>query len=149
MKSIFLAAAACVLLSGPALAMTETECTTMWKAADGNSDGKLIGPEGDRFLAMMRIGNQAADADGTITEERFLESCKGDIFKVAASETGAPLPGANSFTENQAKDRVVAHGWAVPAFMTMDADGIWRGTSMTDGKSTSVAVDYKGNVVTQ
>jgi putative membrane protein len=31
--------------------------------------------------------------------------------------------------------------------MTKDADGIWRGQAEKDGKTTSVAVDYKGNVV--
>ncbi len=149
MKSIFLAATACFILSGPALAISDVECTSMWKLADVNSDGELSGTEGDRYLAMMRIANQTIEAGGKITETRFQESCKTDIFKIVASDTGAPLPGANSFTETQAKDRVVANGWAMPAAMTKDDNGIWRGSTLNNGKSVSVAVDYKGNVVAQ
>ena len=149
MKSILLAASACLVLSGPALAMTDVECVSMWKSADANSDGTLTGVEGDRYLAMMRIANQTVLADGTLTETQFQESCKTDIFKLATVEAGAPLTGANSFTESQAKDRVVANGLAVPAVLTKDENGIWRGSSMKDGKSVSVAIDYKGNVVAQ
>ncbi len=149
MKSIFLAAFTCLILSGPALAMSEAECTSMWKIADINSDGTLTGSEGDRYLAMMRIANQTTGADGSLTETLFQESCKTDIFMLADIEAGAPLTGANSFTENQAKDRVVANGWMMPAVMTKDVNGIWRGSSMKDGKSINVAVDYKGNVVAQ
>lgn len=149
MKPIFLAATACFFLSGPALAMSDVECTSMWKLADANSDGQLTGAEGERYLAMMRIANKTIEADGQMSETRFQESCRTDIFKTTASDTGAPLTGANSFTENQAKDRVVANGWAAPAVMTKDDNGIWRGTTLNNGKSVGVAVDYKGNVVTQ
>jgi putative membrane protein len=38
---------------------------------------------------------------------------------------------------------------AMPATMTKDDKGIWRGTAMKDGTSVKVAVDYKGNVVAQ
>lgn len=149
MKSIFLVSACCLIFSGPALAMTEAECTSLWKIADANSDGKLSGTEGDRYLALMRIANQTTGADGTMTETVFQESCKTDFFKIADADVGAPLAGANSFTESQAKDRVVAHGISMPASLVMDDKGIWRGTAMQDGKSVTVAVDYKGNVVAQ
>ncbi len=149
MKPIFLAATAWLILSGPALAMTDVECTSLWKIADANSDGTLTGTEGDRYLAMMRIANQTVGADGTLTETVFQESCKTDFFKIADADIGAPLSGANSFTEAQAKDRVVARGISMPASLVMDDKGIWRGSAMQDGKSVNVAVDYKGNVVAQ
>ncbi len=149
MKPIFLAAAACLFFNGPALAMTDVQCTTLWKIADVNSDGKLSGTEGDRYLAMMRIANQTTGADGTMTETVFQESCKTDFFKIAEADIGAPLAGANSFTETQAKDRVVAHGFSMPVTLVMDDRGVWRGATMQDGKSMTVAVDYKGNVVAQ
>ena len=60
---------------------------------------------------------------------------------------GAPLEGANSFTENQAKDRVVAAGFSNVSALTKDEKGIWRGTAVKDGKTVNIAVDYKGNVV--
>ncbi len=149
MKNIFLTAAAWLVLIGPASAMTDVECNSLWKIADVNSDGKLTGTESDRYVAMLRIANQRTGADGTLTQPMFQESCKTDFFKISNAEVGAPFEGANSFTENQAKDRVVAHGIVTPTTLVLDDKGIWRGTSMQDGKSVTVAVDYKGNVVAQ
>ena len=86
-------------------------------------------------------------ADGTITKAAFLENCRADIFAVAEVDPGAPLEGANSFTEGQAQDRVTAAGYADVSALTKDDKGIWRGTAMKGEKSVKVAVDYKGNVV--
>jgi hypothetical protein len=33
--------------------------------------------------------------------------------------------------------------------LNKDGDGIWRGTAMKDGKAVKVAVDFKGNVVSE
>ena len=60
---------------------------------------------------------------------------------------GAPVAGANSFTENQAKDRAMAAGFTSVSALTKDENGIWRGTASKDGNTVNVAVDYKGNVV--
>src|SRR5665213_712605 len=147
MKAIFLVAVACLFLTGPALAMTDAECTAMWTRADANGDGVLSDAEAGRYMAMMRIANKAMSADGVITQAIFEENCKADIFKVAGVDAGAPFEGANSFTETQAKDRVVANGMAAPTTMSKDNRGIWRGTATRNGKSVDVAVDYKGNVV--
>ena len=147
MKAIFLVAVACLFSTGPALAMTDAECTAMWTRADANGDGVLSDAEAGRYMAMMRIANKAMSADGVITQAIFEENCKADIFKPAIVDAGAPLDGANSFTETQAKDRVVANGMAAPTTMIKDNRGIWRGTATRDGKSVDIAVDYKGNVV--
>lgn len=149
MKKILIAAIACTCLGGPALAMTDAECSAMWKQADANADGTLSGAETDRYMAMMRMANKSATADGTLTEKLFQDNCKTDVFTTAAVDAGAPLEGANSFTEDQAKDRIIAFGLNAPSSLTKDDKGIWRGTAMKDGASVSVAVDYKGNVVTQ
>lgn len=103
----------------------------------------------DRYLALMRMSNQTMAADGTMTETLFQENCKTDIFTIAATEEGAPFEGANSFTEGQAKDRITARGMADISSLTKDDKSIWRGSAQLDGKSVNVAVDYKGNVVTQ
>jgi hypothetical protein len=60
---------------------------------------------------------------------------------------GAPAPGANSFTEGQAKSRVEASGFTNVTGLAKDKDGIWRGKAMKGGKSQDIAVDYQGNVV--
>ena len=64
-----------------------------------------------------------------------MQACQSDIFMAKAPEPGAPLKGANSFTEGQAKDRALAAGFTSVSSLVKDGDGIWRGTAMKDGKS--------------
>jgi uncharacterized protein with FMN-binding domain len=132
-----------------AWAASETDCAAQWKSADGNNDGVLVGPEADRYLAYYRVRAHVTPVDGRITQQEFMKSCQSDIFMAKAPEPGAPLKGANSFTEGQAKDRVVAAGFTSVSSLAKDGDGIWRGSAMKDGKSVKVAVDFKGNVVSQ
>jgi hypothetical protein len=62
---------------------------------------------------------------------------------------GAPVAGANSFTEGQAKSRIEAHGFSSVGQLKKDRDGVWRGTATQSGKSVKVGVDFQGNVVSQ
>lgn len=69
---------------------------------------------------------------------------------VTTTETAnpaAPVPGANSFTEDQAKSRIQDAGYSDVSKLTKDEQGIWRGQATKDGKNTTVALDYQGNVV--
>ena len=61
----------------------------------------------------------------------------------------APVPGANSFTEGQARARIEERGFAQVTDLKKDDQGIWRATAMKDGKSVAVALDYQGNIVGQ
>jgi periplasmic protein CpxP/Spy len=63
--------------------------------------------------------------------------------------TGSVEPGANSFTEGQARSRIEAQGFSDITELRKDDQGIWRGKAMRGGKSVSVAVDYKGTVQAQ
>jgi len=63
--------------------------------------------------------------------------------------TGAVEPGANSFTEGQARSRIESQGFSNVTELRKDDQGIWRGEATRDGKSISVSVDYKGTVQTQ
>ena len=126
-------AACCIAMPGAAFAASEADCAAQWKSADGNSDGVLVGPE----------------ADGRIDQKSFMQACQSDVFMAKAPEAGAPLKGANSFTEAQAKDRALAAGLTSVASLVKDGDGIWRGSAMKDGKAVKVAVDFKGNVVSE
>ena len=101
----------------------------------------------DRYLAYYRVRAQVTPADGKITQQTFMQACQNDVFMAKAPEPGAPIKGANSFTEGQAKDRALAAGFTSVSSLVKDGDGIWRGTAMKDGKSVKVAVDFKGNVV--
>lgn len=145
---IALAAVVGCTLSTPAFAASDAECQEMWTKADGDKDGKLTGTEGMRYIAFMRVNNKMLVTEGTVTQSEFMEACKGDTYKARANDAGAPLKGASSFTEGQAKDRAIAHGAMSVSEMKKDNDGIWRGTGKgPDGRAAQVAVDYKGNVV--
>lgn len=147
MFRILIAATAGLLTFAPAYAATDAECDAMWKQADANNDGQLSGAEAVRYSASLRVKGMDVPADGTIGRTAFLENCKTGVFTTAEVDPGAPLEGANSFTEGQAQDRVLAAGYADVSAMTKDDKGIWRGTATKDGGSVKVAVDYKGNVV--
>jgi len=60
---------------------------------------------------------------------------------------GAPVAGANSFTEGQAKSRIESKGYTTVSGLKKDDKGVWRGTAMRDGKSVDVSLDFEGNVV--
>ncbi len=151
MKRILILAALCMggSLVAPAYAATEAECNVMWQKADRNNDGVLSDAEATRYLAALRVRDRQVPADSRFTSASFLEACKADAFMDRPVDAGAPLKGANSFTEGQARDRAVAHGVGDVTGLAKDDDGIWRGKGMVDGKSVAVAVDFKGNVVTQ
>src|SRR6187401_728350 len=60
---------------------------------------------------------------------------------------GAPVAGANSFTEEQAKSRIEDKGFSSVSGLKKDDAGVWRGTASQSGKSVTVSVDFQGNVV--
>jgi hypothetical protein len=62
---------------------------------------------------------------------------------------GAPVAGANSFTEGQAKSRIESNGYANVSELRKDDQGVWRGKAMKDGKSVNVSLDFQGNVTAQ
>jgi len=148
-KTIIVLALAALGAATPAWAATDAECRDMWKKADANSDGMLSDRESLRYAALMRVGNRTMAAEGRISQAEFMDACKADTYAPRKAEEGAPLKGANSFTEGQAKDRAVGHGGVESvAGLKKDDDGIWRGTGTQGGKTVQIAVDYKGNVVT-
>jgi hypothetical protein len=142
-------AACCIAMPGAAFAASESDCAAQWKSADGNGDGVLVGPEAERYLAYYRIRAQVTPTDGRITQAAFMQACQSDVFMAKSPEAGAPIKGANSFTEAQAKDRATAAGLTSVSSLVKDGDGVWRGTAMKGGKSTNIAVEFKGNVVSQ
>jgi len=60
-----------------------------------------------------------------------------------------PVPGANSFTEGQAKSRIESQGFANVSGLSKDDQGIWRGKAMKDGKNVTVSLDFHGDVFAQ
>jgi hypothetical protein len=68
---------------------------------------------------------------------------------VDSQTLAAPVAGANSFTEAQARDRLEAHGYTDVTGLRLDDQQIWRGKAMKNGSQVNVALDYQGNIVSQ
>ncbi|MFC5418181.1 MAG: hypothetical protein DI537_05910 [Stutzerimonas stutzeri] len=64
----------------------------------------------------------------------------------APADANAPLPGANSFTEGQAKSRLEANGYTNVSELKKDDNGVWKGTATHSGAQVTVSVDYRGNI---
>jgi len=62
------------------------------------------------------------------------------------AQTASPQPGANSFTEGEAKSRLEKAGYSNVDGLKKDDQGIWRGTASKNGKAVKVGLDYKGNI---
>jgi len=61
--------------------------------------------------------------------------------------TNPPLPGSNSFTETQARERIAAAGFQEVKDLKKDSQGVWRGMAKKGDTQVNVALDYRGNVV--
>lgn len=63
------------------------------------------------------------------------------------SEQATLTPGANSFTEDQAREAIEKQGYTVSGPLAQNAEGIWTGqASRPGGSAAAVSVDYKGTV---
>ena len=69
------------------------------------------------------------------------------VNTTSTNNPGAPVAGANSFTEGQAKSRIESDGFSNVTGLNKDDNGVWRGKAMKDGKSVDVSLDFQGNIV--
>jgi hypothetical protein len=58
----------------------------------------------------------------------------------------APVAGANSFTEGEAKSWIEGRGFTNVTQLRKDEQGIWRGKAQRNGTTVDVALDFQGNV---
>ena len=70
----------------------------------------------------------------------------GAVNTTKENTSDAPVAGRNSFTEDQAKERIGAAGFTAVSALKKDDDGVWRGTATKAGTSSDVSVDFQGNV---
>ncbi|MBP2236978.1 ABC-type transport system substrate-binding protein [Sinorhizobium kostiense] len=91
-------------------------------------------------------------AVATVSFAQTTPSSEGNTPAVATPDSQnptAPVEGANSFTEAQAKERIEEAGYTDVNGLKLDDKGVWQATAMKGGKSVSVALDYQGNVTAQ
>lgn len=93
-----------------------------------------------------------ASAVSAYAQTATVPATDGDTPAVATPDTpnaAAPVEGANSFTEEQARERIQEAGYSDVTDLVLDDQGIWQATAMKDGQSVAVALDYQGNVVSK
>ncbi|MEH0074773.1 hypothetical protein V6L76_07825 [Pannonibacter sp. Pt2] len=125
----------------------QVDCEAQFDAFDLDGDGSLSQSEAARDAARTMIDGIVIGEQG-LTRDQFLEVCDSHTWSQSTPESGAPFEGSNSFTEEQARERAAASNVSNVSPLTLDDQGIWRGTGTVDGQPVSVAVDYRGNVVT-
>jgi hypothetical protein len=71
------------------------------------------------------------------------------VNTTGSNNPGAPVAGANSFTEGQAKSRIEEAGYSDITELKKDDSGVWRGKAKKGGKTVTVSLDFQGNIVSQ
>lgn len=86
---------------------------------------------------------------GAVSAQTAAPGATNDPARPAATKQTekAPLPGANSFTEAQARDRIAGAGFRDVKSLKKDTEGVWRGIARKGDSQVNVALDYRGNVV--
>ncbi|MBY0610824.1 MAG: PepSY domain-containing protein [Beijerinckiaceae bacterium] len=98
----------------------------------------------------MRISHAAVLAMIVSAGPAFAQSNPA-VHNNPPSKANSPTvtQGANSFTEAQAKDRIMKAGYSSVETLTKNADGIWTGKATKDGAQVNVMLDFKGNISQQ
>ena len=78
-----------------------------------------------------------------------LAQTSGTTSPATARSAAAPVPGANSFTEGEARKHIESHGFTDVSGLKKDHQGIWHAEAKQNGKKGRVALDFKGNVVSE
>lgn len=99
--------------------------------------------------AFFALAFPAAAQDADSTAKQGLKNppiaTHKDEVKTDATK---PSRGKNSFTEAQAKARIEKHGYDVVDSLHKDQDDVWHARAKTkDGRDTTVALDWMGNVI--
>jgi hypothetical protein len=68
------------------------------------------------------------------------------VKSVHTVNDGAAKPGANSFTQDEARQHILNSGYTDVSGLTKGEDGVWRGMATKGGAARSVGLDFKGNV---
>lgn len=103
---------------------------------------------GAAALALAACGNSETDAP---VEGPAVSTAEGPMNPAVDTEETdgdtALTPGANSFTEGQAREAIEKQGYTISGPLTQGEDGIWQAqAARAGGAATSVSVDYKGVV---
>lgn len=117
--------------------------------------GALIGAS---ILATPSFAIDAGNSTETQAVPRIVERTPSESMQKVPDpsneETGSINPatlqsGENSFTENQARQHIEKAGFTNVGTLTLDEQGIWRGTARKGATNVNVGLDFKGNVAAE
>ena len=94
------------------------------------------------LAATILIGSVAGAATAATETNSHNEAVKS----TRTVTTVVPAHGANSFTEAQARKRLMKAGYVHVSRLRKDNAGIWQGSALKQGASVKVGLDYKGNI---
>jgi hypothetical protein len=103
-------------------------------------------------IIILAIGLTLFSSAGMAQTAKAPANTDANTPAVATPDTtnpNAPVAGANSFTMEQAREKILKAGFTDVSGLKKDDQGIWRGEATKGGKSTGVALDFQGNVVGQ
>ena len=126
-----------------------TDAVGLFEAYAKDGDNAQLKSFAQETLPTLKMHKDMIEkiATTTGTTSAATSSTTPAVTTTDTTNPSAPVPGANSFTEDQAKTRIQDAGYSDVTALTKDDQGIWRGQASKDGKSTAVALDYQGNVV--
>ena len=105
---------------------------------------------GSAGLAMAQTASPGTTTGGTTTGDHTPPSVGTSTNpngNATRAGNAALEPGANSFTEGQARRRIEDRGYTNVDQLRKDQNSIWQAEAMKDGRRVRVGVDFRGNVV--
>jgi hypothetical protein len=99
-----------------------------------------------RSMLLACAGLIAATAASAQTQPAQSGPNNNAVNSSGQNNSDAPVAGRNSFTEGQAKSKIEQAGYTKVTTLKKDNKGVWRGKASKGGSSTSVSVDFEGNV---
>jgi hypothetical protein len=96
---------------------------------------------------VLAVGATSAMAQTQLPAQNGPQNSAVNSSNSSNRQVNAPVKGSNSFTQGEAKSRLEKLGFSDVTNLQKDADGVWRGRAMKDGKTIDVSLDYQGNVV--
>ncbi len=122
-----------------------SEAVTLFESYAQEGDNAALKAFAQETVTTLKMHKEAVDKLATTTSSQSSTDGSANPEEGAA----APVPGANSFTEAQAQERVQQAGYSDVSQLAKDDQGIWRGKAVKDGKEVPIALDYQGNVVSE
>ena len=98
------------------------------------------------FAATPVLALDTGKDTATQPEQPAIEQPATSTEQTGSIDRVTLVAGENSFTENQAQDRIKNAGFTNVSGLTMDDQGIWRGTASKGAQTVNVGLDFKGNV---